>query len=250
MRQSLFVLFLLASLPAAASHARTLVLSAGSFADWHAPTSWSKGGFSVPFIEREVIGGHPGEYLRVAYERRGSVQNPWRVDTFWNRWPYHSPQISEEIRSLRISQDVRMINGSSDGIETGLMLTQGGIHFINRSPLLADADWSVHSSSGLVSSDFAALVGIEGDGLDPNFHPDFSGSGYHIEFGFYIRLSVQPPNSQIITTVGLDNWRVEIDLVPEPAAFTMAGAACLALATLRRRNSPPPRDRSTPLRRC
>lgn len=68
-------------------------------------------------------------------------------------------------------------------------------------------------------------------GFDETKLPDFSPTGLPIVFGLYIRLDANAAND---TKIGIDNWRIHVNFVPEPNA-AMVAMPLVGLAALRRR---------------
>jgi hypothetical protein len=183
------------------------------------------------FIAFQSTGGNPGDSLRAFTSIAGDppAVDSWTLSAFVFKNKVATPSIVP-IANVSFSQDVKLVEGSAQGIETGLLLRQGGVVFVNRWALGTEPQWTTRSRNGLAAEDFVALVpSAGGDGFDGNVLPNFSQAGSPITFGLYIRHSAAALPS---SSYALDNWHAQVNFVPEPSSLVIAA---LALAALRRR---------------
>lgn len=214
------------------SDASPLVLSEGDFHG--ASPKFFRVGYGVGgTIGTPSTGGNPGRFLNPAVDISFAPLSPghWTLVAFTFEAGHFAPG-GKGIASVDFAQDIKLISGANIGTETGLCVLQGGTVFVNRWPLDDDGDWVTRSRTRLTASDFVAVnPSIDDEGFDETQSPDFSKAGSSIQFGIYSRYAHFAVDD---SSYGVDNWRVKVNFIPEPASTTLA-IAIIPLVALRRR---------------
>jgi PEP-CTERM motif len=136
------------------------------------------------------------------------------------------------IVSIDYYEDAILYLGQGNGHATALALRQNGILYLSfaRRLFTPETTWTSKSILNLVETDFRSL--------DSAANPDFSETGSLIEFG-YVRGNSSPPGSSAaVRNTGIDNWRVELTTVPEPATAVLLGLGLASLAARSRHQRP------------
>ena len=237
MNQSLRAVWIVALwFVASAVHGATLSIYTESFIGWASYRSLFTSNGHGGYLERLATGGNSGSYLRFLSQPSEHVQGigSWAMHTAATGRLAIDPATSGAIRSLSFSQDVKLFGGTASEIETGLMLQQGGKVYVNRWPMAAGQAWTSRSRDRLNSTDFIAVSTAPEGGFDEASRPDFSSHADPIVLGSYF-LGLRFPASTTSAAIGIDNWRVDVDFVPEPGAVLSAAIAATGVAPLRRR---------------
>jgi hypothetical protein len=152
----------------------------------------------------------------------------------------YDPSVSGAIKSVRYSVDFAGDRHDSNQfgdfrpvLKSGLVLEQDGAYYVtnllsfDNSPqwfTLTDAGFEFPPpQEGKDADDFWPYYG---SGL----HPDFSSAGGPIQFGYLVDFTddIRGPGSSV-GNVYVDNWRVDLEIVPEPAARKLIAAILAAL---------------------
>ncbi len=145
----------------------------------------------------------------------------------------YNPGASGQITSLSYSENAICLNGCfGQGQSTGPALSQGGVLYAYNGSLITGPSTSFHnlSLSGLTSADFARLINSASPTvfLDNTQHPDFSGSGAPIQFGFLRANSATGPYTLV---AGINDWAITINAAPSTVPtlnpFAMGGLVML-----------------------
>lgn len=195
---------------------------------------------------QQLVGGNPGSYRQVTHTLdAGALQIAHLRDTGASpfRW---IPSTQGAISSLDYSFDLTM-TGYTDptgttfgGVAYHLLLFQSGNYYASTRDIIsgpAPGVWQSFSHAGLTASDFARL-NLSGGGIDASSHPDFSGTGGLMAFGYQSANSHTSPNIFKGTVSGIDNYLVTFTVVPEPAIWQMLAVGTVAGVLLRHWRKP------------
>jgi hypothetical protein len=215
-----------------------LVFEDGVFADsdWNV-TSFVFGTGGSVAASQVASGGNPAEYRQivdtVALPAPGAFSAVW---AFHRHVPsIYDPAASGAIEQIDYSEDARALPGASgDGQATGPALRQGGhVYVVGGLVTTSGQDWHAIARAGLGAQDF---VLVADDLVDGSQHPDFSVSGGPLELGFVRANSTSVGGtSGYVLGAAIDNWRMVITPVPEPAALLLAAGGALLLGVRRAR---------------
>lgn len=163
----------------------------------------------------------------------------------YNAFTY-DPSVSGAIGTIDYFEDAACISFCfGQGQWTGPAVLQGGKLYVGPiGPLTTGAQTTflAQSLGGLTAASLSLVNLSSGTFVDDTQHPDFSGAGAPIQFGFFRANASNPlapsPAGNYSLGAGIDNWRVVIHAAVEPAAavptlnpLPMAGLALfLALA--------------------
>src|SRR5262249_5508103 len=90
-----------------------------------------------------------------------------------------------------------------------------------------------------------SFVLLADDLIDSSQHPDFSAVGGPLELGFVRANSTSVGASGYVMSAAIDNWRMVITPVPEPASLLLSLGGALLIAALRTRERCPPSGQTT-----
>jgi len=225
--QLVLVCVLMASVSLA--NAGTVTLFDGTFndADWEVSSAGSsRGGGSGSQVP---VGGNSGAFRRVVNSNGGGggLTNAWH---FYVGMAY-DPSVDGAIETLDYSEDTLAIAGSNT--VSRVILRQDGLLYQLEQTYLAgpsSSEWVKTNFTGLTATDFA--LWFNGT-LIPTGDPDFSEAGSPIEFGFFRTQSFGVFGGAVQT--GIDNWQVEITVIPEPTSLLLVITATGVVLGLRRK---------------
>ncbi|MGD0768917.1 MAG: hypothetical protein ABSB42_12100 [Tepidisphaeraceae bacterium] len=155
-------------------------------------------------------GGNPGAYRQTTLNwyydgvYAGFSQGIWVAELDDNA--IYNPSVSGAISSLSFSMDGLLVGTNNEaGVGESLLAFQNGTYYLGPSSYfpMSPGAWVTDASSGLGSGAFTALSGSS--------HPDFSGVGGPIEFGYVAATDGAAGGAlQCYNTVGTDNWSVTV----------------------------------------
>lgn len=164
-------------------------------------------------------GGNPGDYRLVSLTQDG---NGYPAEGFSIYNSAYNPSTQGAINTLSMSIDA--INaGPAQAL--GFALYQNNYWFMAGAPYSTPASWTTFSAANLGAGDF------NGFGMGAPLHPDFSGAGGDIMFGFVVANSGTPFWT---SQVAYDNFSAAIN-VPEPGTVALLGLGGVLLALGARR---------------
>jgi hypothetical protein len=216
-----------------ALHAGPVTFSDGTFADadWQLVLETYSGGGTV-VASQQSAGGNPGQYRYITntvYGPGGSSVLGFHEKTT----AVYSPQTQGAIDSISYSEDSIMFSGFGEGQGTGPALMQNGKLFYYLVPHYLYSNqpsWTPQVLTSLQADNFLRspwTVSAE--------HPDFSSLGAPIVFGFY-RFN-NTTSGQYTIIAGIDNWSVNVNPIPAPAAVVLGGIGVTLVGWLRRRQA-------------
>ncbi len=225
---------LLALLAPRRAQAATITYSDETFnpSDWELTIAWEfYPGTSVAGFQQYPGGGNPGEFggvsLRSVAPNAVAVMRPETYD----------PTVQGEILSISSSADVRLLrNVGADGfLPYRPLISQNGQFFYGL--------WAMGVSSGnwvpfAFGSNVLTAARFIGVGDAAALHPDFSARGAPLQFGFMVDSGTL--FSARDSELGVDNWCMTINTVPEPGlgAFTLLTFVTWALSRWSRPRCP------------
>ncbi len=180
----------------------------------------SNPGTSTAGISRQLSGGTPSAF-------RQSIHNIVRGDVVYteglNTAALYDPARQGAIDSIDFEADLRHPNAGATAWQ--LLIEQNDTKYYSV-PLGAfeqNTDWQEFSQLNLTEADFDTnpLSGFFGELPDGNA-PDFSLDGSEMTFGYALGNTL-PSGTFFSNTVGIDNWHVEIDIVPWTGDFDRDG---------------------------
>lgn len=178
----------------------------------------------------QTTGGYPGTLRRV----ENSIVAAPSMTAFSTTWGVHirpaatwnpSPAADGPIATLDYEEDAILLVGGGDGQLTGLAVRQGGIVYVRDVALTPEHTWTRKRRSAVKATD---LYEIAAGGQNFASHPDFSGTGAPLEFGFFRANSNSPGGSSYMITGGIDNWKVRVNPPCITPADCIDGNACTA----------------------
>jgi hypothetical protein len=195
-------------------------------ADWTVTTDTDANGTGTSSGAQLATGGNPGEFRQVSV-----VVQPAQIGAVFSTVVgYHqktsavyNPATQGAIVSVDYSEDAMNISGG--GQATGVALRQNGVIYAGPTLITSGSGWLGYPQSGLSANQFNDIDNFQSGGL----HPDFSATGAPITFGFF---RAQSARFNSTSMVGIDNWSVTVNQIPEPGS--LATAACLLSALWRK----------------
>ncbi len=198
-----------------------LVISDGDF------SAWNGFAFGPSSYTRIATGGAPGAYLSMtASGSQGAL-------VLFAGGAAYDPATDGAISSISFSAD---LTGTSDMLTTagdpvpqfGFVLVQGGVWIYAHYVAFDAVDWTHVATGNLVSSDFGLPPGASGSPGVSDV-PDFSTAGDRIQFGVIVDSEAAPGMD-----FGMDNFTLNVNTVPLPAAVYLFGSALGLLGWHRR----------------
>ena len=233
-RPMLAVLAFATLIPAAADAA---VIFDGTFA----PADWTTTDVSTGTVATSTVqsptDGNPDFSRQIAWN-----SDPWTGSlsvvtlNIYNGFVY-DPSVSGAIDALTISFDVRnlRISGGNGGLYYRALLEQGGMYYgTSPSPFLPATALASFSWNASLASDWDLAGAATG-------MPDFSASGAPIRFGYRPGTLYTCPANVVCAPLegvdAVDNFRLSVSAVPEPASLVLFGAALVGVVARRARLS-------------
>jgi hypothetical protein len=235
MRLALLILFLCSS----RLHAQAIVYSESNFnaEDWTFLSFATAGGAAA--ATQISSGGNSGAYLEISLSMQAGAGGAV-VWGFQNAAVY-DPGSQGAIASVGYMEDVKK-GGANQA--AGAALLQNGFRYWRFTWETDPATWITRIATPDVEFSGYFLDGTQDNGSNPT-HPDFSGTGSPITFGFY--RNIQGVAESTFTTLsGLDNWQTTVTSVPEPSSYG-AGAALLVFGVVVLRRHRPLAPRPEPI---
>jgi hypothetical protein len=222
MSQGTYLAMIASVIALTAGAADAQIFQDGTFADasWSITTLAMKGGVACKGScvsqggsvggTYVASGGNPLAYRRVQHGIEAQTNG---IETYlfsFHRFlaGTYDPAALGAVPPLCYSED--SIRFSTLNQSTGPAIRQDDIVYIHRgSPsLLTTPAWTTQTRSNLIATDFDAIAQCgtsctASNFIDGTLHPDFSGTGSPIEFGFYRGNSTYTDFS---TDAGIDNW--------------------------------------------
>ncbi len=206
--------------------------SDGTFnlADWSI-TRFMFGNGGMQTESQLLTGGNPDAYLEITNTVFNATTGFSRIlGAYLKNNAVYNPQGDGAISHINYSEQALLISGFGNGQGIRPALKQGSDIYLG--PLLTSPDfsWTPKQINGLTSNSFYLAPEVL------SVHPDFSATGLPITFGF-ARLTTTPSNGFTIIG-GIDNWRVDVVSVPEPASCSLSLLAlALGIRVARRKRS-------------
>ncbi|MBN1818315.1 MAG: hypothetical protein JW828_13225 [Sedimentisphaerales bacterium] len=148
-------------------------------------------------MTQQASGGNPSEYCRVYLTVGSDPVYSVLAGFYENIHAVYNPRTQGAITSIDYEEDGIMYQGFGSGQIAGPALIQNGkvyyyIHHATHAPFYCNSrTWARYSAAGLVEEDFITFCeGFRCVNWDD--HPDFSGNGAPITFGFYRHGSADP----------------------------------------------------------
>ncbi len=124
----------------------------------------------------------------------------------------YNPATQGALANANYSEDAKLIDGFGGGQATGPAIRQDGrVFVVPLYPTGANMNWHHVVLGGLTASDFIEILGGPCPAYaDPGSHPDFSGDGSTMTFGFYRANSQIDDHPAYSITAAIDNWKVSL----------------------------------------
>ena len=180
----------------------TILFSDGEFlpSDWNLEYFYELGNGGFTTAGQQSSSGNPGAFRTI-------TNTVFSAPPYSGMGGFHSylpgtydPTTEGAILSIDYREDAIMISGGGGGQAAGPALRQGGLIYIYHFST-PEAYWTTHTLLGMTAEDFV-MKGY------PTLHPDFSGGGAPIEFGFW--RGNQTYSGGYTTVGGIDNWTVTL----------------------------------------
>lgn len=172
-------------------------------------------------------GGNPGAALQILADVPPNTVFA-SMQGFANNTFLYDPSTQGAVQTIDASIDKEFntdLNLASNTFRP--LVLQGGKYYVAAITLPATKNvWLTGSQNGLASSDFTLFD--FGTGLfDATQHPNFSGGP--MELGIANRLTQTSNASPNHDDIRYDNFRLQLNTVPEPAGLGMAGASAISI---------------------
>jgi len=204
---------------------------------------------SVTAAVAATAAANPGAGLALTYTNAGGAVDLLSMIGFVYNGFAWNPGTDGALASVDFTND-RYIDGGDAFINGGLtafsraLIVQGGHTYV---AAFFDAGqprqtWYTSAAMGLLASDFGAFDPLTGL-VDGSQHPDFSAAGGTLGFGFMNRFQLSSGGNpyDLNALFAYDNIGFTLNAaaadLPEPAPLTVALAALLSLAWMRRRRA-------------
>lgn len=179
--------------------------------DWTHETLFATAGAVLDPVNQIAVGGNPDAYQRGGHTLTDLFQTIYSGHTCIGCGSF-DPTAAGPIFNIDVEYDrLDVSDPIGFGMETGVLVRQGGDVFIRRMDSTPHASWATVSTTGL--SDADAQWQLIDAGGPASGAPDFSTGGAAIEFGYYVRHIIPPVRgvpSGITEQWGLDNFRIGI----------------------------------------
>ena len=185
--RSYVLVSLLISVGAGSSAAQ--VVSDGDFINdrWSHFILWSNANptATLDFTMQVAAGGNPGAWQDGKHTTNGASSGIYDGHLFVGGG--YNPSVQGAIDGVTISYDIKNFDhGSGIGVQSGLLVSQGGTNYILAVHSTGVLNWTHASRTGTAST--LGPFGwkkIDFSGVFDNFAPDFSASGTAMRFGYY-----------------------------------------------------------------
>jgi len=226
------------------AHAQQLTFSDSTFnlANWSAAYQYfdqnTAGNDPIIAYTQETSGGNPGDFMQVEYEigPAGSGNSFGRIFLALDGATWDPSE--GLITTLDFSMDRRVFTDTS--LIVSFAIRQGDTVYIFTDSV-APASWTTLGGTDLLATNFARAMNANnpsGDDWFPNFdtnsNPDFSATGDVLQFGIFVGGGGSTA-TPVIRTVGIDNWTVTLNGIPEPASMALLGLGSLLILGRNRR---------------
>jgi hypothetical protein len=183
--------------------------------DTFSPTNWTLSVFSFlsggsVTAAQEQSGGNPGEYRRIMNTVNGGSAFSTVYGFHKNVGAVYLPKTQGPIGWIDYSEDSILLIGFGEGQGGGAALEQGGQVYVAGSFITPEDAWTHKSLSNLCATCFVRLDPSAPFGVDATSHPDFSGTGGSIAFGFLRSNSSAGGGTGYTIDGGIDNWEVAV----------------------------------------
>lgn len=180
-----------------------ITFSDGTFADvdWDVTVFFTMGPGGVVDAQQVTSGGNPGAYRKITNTVYSAP--PYAYVVGFHRFisAVYDPSGVSPLLSVDFTEDTCLLIGHGDGQGSGAAVRQGGLVFVSERYLIPQFYWQHHELNGLTAADFHLWN-------DPSAHPDFTGTGGPIEFGFFRCNGTYSAGYTIVA--GCDNWSVTL----------------------------------------
>lgn len=174
-----------------------------------------------------TTGGNPGAF-RDLMHTMPSPSGLWLFHRF--HASTYDPAVQGAIATLDYSEDQRMLGAGV--VATRPALLQDGVVYSTPGGIVSGVSWVTYSEQGLTHLQFANLVPA-GDGMSPGTqHPDFSGNGSPIQFGFIRANTHFGPPSPLVLEHGIDSWTFTCFSETPVPAVSQWGLVTMSILTL------------------
>jgi sugar lactone lactonase YvrE len=201
--------------PANTLTANAVTYSDGTFnlSDWQRTTLiHGNGGIVTPV--QQLSGGNPGAYLQltIAYNSAPSLSDDSWVLLFQGRTgANYDPSKSGPIYSIDSSFDTIGSGNLGEAGGAGPALLQNGKIYAALAPVSESLrEWTTTPFDNLSQDDFYLVDPSSRNEIDLTQHPDFSGSGAPIQFGFVSEGGTNLGQHGLTVVQNIDNWSVTV----------------------------------------
>ena len=196
------------------------------FSSWTVVTSQGTGLAAASSLKG--FGGNPGNYYRENWYP-SPIDNPeWVISLHGSPDSGFDPSLLCPISTIDYTADLKVVGAQVSGVTTGPMLIQDGEYYILAIPLVLNFEsWITEKRLGLTSADFVRVSQYGPGGIDISRHPDLSGPAIGLGMFYY-----SGAYSGLTNTVelGVDNWSVTVNFVPESTALSLGLSAITILS--------------------
>jgi hypothetical protein len=191
-----------------------IVFSDGTFndSDWTATKITNS--IATISAQQQTTGGNPGAYRRVDHQNFNDLLYVIHLRSGAVVDPGIAP-----IATVNCSIDeIAIQNLFGVGVAVSPGLQQNGKSYFSGAFVNSAFAWQTFSASGLTAADFGTVS-------DVTDHPNFSPTGFPIQFGFVTSNNNGAPPFMASRAAGFDNWSFTVNPVPEPGSLALCGLA-------------------------
>jgi len=199
-------------------------------ADWIVETVYSYGAGATLDTAHSDTGGNPGACQITTGQLHVDPNVPsgiWRVyldaDAVWD------PATMEPFQTASADFDV-MFGWGNPGAALRLVARQNNHLYGHPLALLLPPRWGWQN----VGLGLEVNMGLlEQGGFDPQVQPDLSPTGAPLTFGFMLWQELAPGATEAEDTFAVDNWSMQLHLVPEPSSAVLLLVSLAVVGHLR-----------------
>lgn len=223
------------ALGAPPAHSVTFSDDAFNPPDWTALVLWDTSTGGSGFSVDTQADGSQGDarFTTLNYQFDGTASQGITVGHL-NANALYDPAVTGAIESVQYSFSHRIVSqvGATPGVFHGLVIRQGGSHFVHFFPTpTVSTAWSTGSTGLLTATDFS-LISL--GGISP-VRPDFGPAAAPLQFGYVSSTASGRGFGSGTAAIGsaFDDWVVSVTPVPEPSEAALSVVALLAGALVR-----------------
>lgn len=192
-------------------------------ADWIVETVYSYGAGATLATAHSDTGGNPGACQMTTGQLHAAPNVPsgiWRIyldaDAVWNPATMGALQ---PMQTASATFDVIVGGSGNPGVFLRLVARQGDHLYGHPWAAALPPGWGWPWDDVPLVLEAYGMGLLEQGGFDAQVRPDLSPTGAPLTFGFMLWQEKAPGTAEAEVIFGVDNWSIQLHLVPEPSAF-------------------------------